>query len=332
VEKPSLSQRLIEAGSACGEVAGILDIAYLRDAHQRRQRIFEAANSAALDGRPTDPERVYAFLGGIPLQASRHVWGEDYAAQIFHALIDPGASELGQEALALLASARDRAGGDFLATAALLFRRPEGNTTASRLALALALQKSAGPAEPAMSAVLHGLEAARGRSMASFDLFMSAAFHKASIQSRDRARGLRASIAACLGALKGDRASSSIHQIAALLFAGHPLSYSGAADRFGISRGAAVGHLSRLVELGLAEPATRRKSGQIFVARDGVMTFQAPSPPRPDPAKTRLKVSTPHPLTPEERAQLGAISDDVGARVAELDRLLERLSSTRSNE
>jgi hypothetical protein len=315
---------------AAGETCGILDNPYLRAAHQRRQRILEAASSAALDGRPTEPERLYAFLGDIPLRASRHVWGEEDAAKIFHALIDPPASELGREARAILAGATSQAGDDFLALAGVIFRGHEGNTAAGRLALALALRKLAGAAEPAMSAVLHGLQAACRRPLPAFEEFVSTAFYKACVQSRDRARALRASVAASLSALKNDRADSRIHGIAALLFAGHPLTYAGAAARFGITDTAAVEHVSRLVELGLAEAAVRRKTGQVFIARDGVMTFNAPASPAPKLAKSRLRVSLPSPLTPEDRERLAAASDEVAADIAELDRVLARFSSAKT--
>jgi hypothetical protein len=312
---------------AAGEVGGILDNPYLRAAHQRRQRILEAASSAALDGRPTEPERLYAFLGDIPLRASRHVWGEEDAAKIFHALTDPAACELGREARAILAGATSQAGEDYLALAGAIFRGHEGNTAAGRLALALGLHKLAGPAEPAMSAVLHGLQAACRRPLPAFEMFISTAFYKACVQSRDRARALRASIAASLSALKNDRADSRIHGISALLFAGHPLTYAGAAARFGITDTAAVEHVSRLVELGLAEPAVRRKTGQVFIARDGVMTFNAPPTPAPKAQKIRLRIAAPSPLTGEEKERLGAVSDDVAEKIADLDRLLVRLNA-----
>ncbi len=117
--------------------------------------------------------------------------------------------------------------------------------------------------------------------------------------------------------------------IADLLFAGHPLSQAEAARIFGLSRLAARGHLLRLVKFGVAEVATRRKSGQIFVARDGVMTFAVASRPGranlTQPAPAPLKAVPGRPLTAEERARLEAATDEVALRMGELDRMLARL-------
>jgi hypothetical protein len=141
---------------------------------------------------------------------------------------------------------------------------------------------------------------------------------------------LRASVAACLAALKNDRTNSRIHRIAALLFAGHPLTYAGASARFGIAHTAAVEHISRLVDLDLAEPAVRRKTGQVFIARDGVMTFNAPPPPTQKATKSKLRVSFPSPLSPQERERLAAATEEVAADMAELDRVLARVSSSKT--
>src|SRR5580658_1480947 len=85
-DKPSLYQLVMETGLACGETAGILEIPYLRAAHQRRQRIAEAAGSASLDGRPTSAERLFAWLGDIPIQAQANLGAEGYAAALFSVL------------------------------------------------------------------------------------------------------------------------------------------------------------------------------------------------------------------------------------------------------
>jgi hypothetical protein len=325
-------QKLMDAGLACGETAGILDSAYLRQAHQRRQRLIEAATSSELDGRPTSPERLFAFLGDVPVQASRHLFGEEHAAQLFHALTNPGASELGREALGLIGDA-EASGDGLLSNTVTLLRRGEGNTAATRLALTLMVRKALGPAEPALSGFLHGLQAAMQRSTGAVEDFLSMAIYKASLQSRDNARTLRAAVVSSLIALKDDRADSGIHAIAALLLAGHPLTYGAAAAKLDMSRAAAVEHITRLVNLGLVEPATRRKTGQAFIARDGVLTFQPPAPPpsrnkgqdwRPSGAKLPLPI----PLTEEQRARIEAVSDDVASRIEDLDRLLRRFEKS----
>jgi len=89
LEKPSITQQLIEIGAACGETAGILDISYLRTAHQRRQRIIDAVGSAAVDGRSTTQERLYAWLSEIPIQAQANLGAESYAAELFAVLANP---------------------------------------------------------------------------------------------------------------------------------------------------------------------------------------------------------------------------------------------------
>jgi hypothetical protein len=156
---------------------------------------------------------------------------------------------------------------------------------------------------------------------------MARSLAKAASQSLAAATALRTAIVSARFALKDDRQTSRIHPIADLLFAGHPLSQAEAARIFKISRLAARTHLLRLVALGAAEPATRSKTGQIYVARDEIMTFAAPPrfsrrAPTPKPA---LNVSPGKPLTEVERQRIDAATDEVFARMAELDRMLERL-------
>jgi hypothetical protein len=159
---------------------------------------------------------------------------------------------------------------------------------------------------------------------------MARALARAAAQSLSGATSLRQAVLSARTALKGDRQSSRIHAIADLLFAGHPLSQAEAARIFKLSRLAARTHLLRMVKLGLAEPATRRKSGQIYIARDEVMTFAAPPPPpRVASAKgASLKVSLGQPISLEERQRIDAASDEVSARMGELDRMLARLKTT----
>lgn len=331
--KSEFNQNLISTGTACGQVAGLLDISYLRQAHQRRQRIREAAGSASLDGRDTDAQRLYAWLADIPIAAYSNLGGEAYAAEIFRALVDPAETELGQEASGLTAAAHDRAGDDLIEVAAFLFRGKDRLHAASRLAFVLALRRSLGPAEPAISANLFGLQAAAQRPRPDFDAFMARALAKAASQSLLAAGSLRRAVVSTRGALKGDRQSSAVHAIADLLFAGHPLSQAEAARIFKISRLAARAHLLRLVKLGLAEPATRRKSGQIYVARDEIMTFAAPPLPSrraPSPNMT-FNVSRGKPISEEERQRLDAATDEVAARMADLDRMLDRFKTTKTS-
>lgn len=155
---------------------------------------------------------------------------------------------------------------------------------------------------------------------------MAGALHKSARQAVGAARTLRLSVQGTHSALAGDRANSRIHPIADLLFAGHPLSYAEAARIFRISRVAAREHLLRLQKLGLAEIATRGKTGHIFVARDGLLTFSAPPLPQTSKAPTRLAVSTPVPLSDHDRARMNAAADDVAERMADLDRTLARLA------
>ena len=326
LEKLSYAQRLIDAGLACGEAGGLLDNSYLRNAHQRRQRLLEAASSATLDGRPTSPERLYAFLADAPQPAQKHFTGDGQAAEFFCALSHPAAFPLGREATDLARQARKAAGPDVCGIAAELFTRREGNTALARLALALALRPILGAGEPAISPALHGLQAALGRSKSALDDFMATALNRAALRARDNARALRASVVTSLTALSHDRSSSRIHAIAALLFAGRPLSYAAAGERFKISRTATVGHFARLESLNLIEDVSGRRYGQVFAARDGVMTFAAPAPASPKRRERQLKVGLPAALTADQRARLDSAADQVAADMAELDRVLGALN------
>ena len=125
---------------------------------------------------------------------------------------------------------------------------------------------------------------------------MAGALHKGARQALVAARTLRGAVHSARAALASDRASSRVHAIADLLYAGHPLSYAEAARIFRISRVAGRDHLLRLQKLGLAEIATRRKSGHIFVARDGLLTFAAPPLPHVAKPLGRLTASTLAPL------------------------------------
>lgn len=334
-DKSSIYQLLVEAGAACGETAGILDIAYLRSAHQRRQRVIEAAGSASLDGRPTTPERLFAWLGDVPLQAQANLGAEGYASEVFVSLGDGGANQaLGREAADLAETARARAGRDPLAGAAFLFRGKDAVTPASRIALSLFLRRLLGPAEPALSPLFPGIEAAAKRPVAAFDGYMADRLARASRRALANARTLRAGLAAANSTLSKDRSSSHVRDIAELLFAGHPLTISSAARIFRISRLAARKHLLRLDRDGVAEPVSRGRTGVVYIARDGLMTFHppAPSPRASSKATSRLAVSTGKPLTAEERGRLEAVADDVAERVRDLDRLLLRLSPVRTAE
>ena len=324
----SMYQLLIDAGAASGECAGILDIAYLRSAHQRRQRIAEAAGSASLDGRPTTPERLYSWLGDVPLQAQANLGAEGYAGEVFAALNDVGSTALHQDAVELAEQVRSRVGRDVLGGAGFLLGGRESITVESRVALAIFLRGILGAAEPALSPLLRGAEAAGRRGAIAFDRYMAERLAKAARRSLMGARTLRAGLAAANLALARDRSSSHVRSIVELLFAGHPLSISSTAKIFGISRLAARKHLLRLERDGLVDAASRGKTGVVYVARDGLMTFQPPAPsPRAALKQTsRLAVSTGTPLTADERARLEAVADDVAERVRDLDRLLLRLS------
>lgn len=327
-ENISIYQLLIDAGAASGECAGILDIGYLRRAHQRRQRITEAAGSASLDGRPTTPERLFGWLGDVPLEAQANLGAEGYAGEIFAALNEAGATALRDEATDLAERARARVGRDILGGAGFLLGGRESITAESRVAFAIFLRGILGPAEPALSPFLGGAEAAGRRGARVFDRYMAERLAKAARRSLVGARTLRAGLAAANLVLAKDRSSSHVRSIAELLFAGHPLSISTAAKIFGISRLAARKHLLRLERDGLIEAASRGKTGVVYVARDGLMTFQppAPSPRRSNKPTSRLAVSTGTPLAAEERARLETVADDVAEKVRDLDRLLLRLS------
>lgn len=327
--KSSLNQDLIQAGRACGEIAGMLDVGYLIPAHQRRQRIREAAASAQLDGRETGPERLYSWLSDIPLTAFSNLGGEAYAAEIFQALQSPRNSALAQDAGGLAGQVKREAGSDPIEAAAVLFRGRDRIHAASRLAYTFYLRTLFGPAEPAVSAAWSGLQKAAQQPRAQFDLQVGRALAKSSGQAAAAAGSLFKSVVTMQRALADDRRTSRIHSIADLLFAGHPLSQAEAARLFGISRLAARTHLLRLVELGLAEIATRRKSGQIFVARDGIMTFAVPGPSarRSVEASAPMKSAARAPITAEERARIDAATDEVALRMGELDQLLARFKA-----
>jgi hypothetical protein len=325
--KTSYSQQLVEAGRACGEIAGLLDVSYLRQAHQRRQRIIEAVASAELDGRSTTPDRLYSWLSDIPIEGRANLGGDPYAAALFRLLASArGDGPEGEDARMLLVRARREAGEDPIEAAAVLFRGRDSITSTSRLAYALFLRKPFGPAEPPISRFLYGLQAAAQRPRPDFDRFMATALHKGANQALTAARTLRLAVQNARVALAGDRVSSRIHAIADLLYAGHPLSYVEAARIFHISRVAARDHLLRLQTLGLAEIATRRKSGHIFVARDGLFTFAAPPLRAVYRPATRLAATSLTPLSAEDRARLEEVADDVADRMADLDRLLSRLA------
>jgi len=329
--KSALNQNLIGAGRACGEVAGILDAGYLRPAHQLRQRIREAAASAQLDGRETAPERLYSWLSDIPLAAYSNLGGEAYAAEIFQALQSPRSSSLAQDAGGLARQASREADGDPVEAAAFLFRGRDRVHAASRLAYSLYLRGLFGPAEPAMSAAWSGLQRAAQQPRAQFDAQIGRALAKSCREASAAAAALVKAVVTMHGALATDRRTSRVHAIADLLFAGHPLSQVEAARLFGISRLAARTHLLKLTELGLAEIATRRKIGQIFVARDGIMTFAAagPSPGRLGASKpvSRLTAVAREPITPEQRARLNAATEEVALRMGELDQMLARFKA-----
>lgn len=327
-ENISIYQLVMDAGAACGETAGILDIAYLRRAHQRRQRIVEAAGSAALDGRPTSSERLFAWLGDVPLEAQANLGAEGYAAEIFTALNQEQVnSPLAHESMALAEMANAKAGRDVLGGAAALFGRRDGITPEARIGFSIFMRGVLGPAEPALSPLFGGAQAAARRGAAAFDRYMAERLERAARRALANARTLRAGLAAANSALGKDRASSHVRAFMELLFAGHPLSISSASRIFGVSRLAARKHLMRLEREGLAEAASRRKTGVVYVARDGLMTFYPAKTPSPAPRPSgRLAVATGAPLTVEERARLEAVADDVADRMRDLDRLLHRLS------
>lgn len=325
-EKRSLYQSLVEVGAACGEAAGILDVSYLRKAHQRRQHLIEAVGSAAVDGRMTTPERLYAWLSDIPIQAQANLGAEAYASELFRVMADPeDPTPLAHEAQDLAASTYARVQRDPLAGAAVLFRGRDAITPASRAAYVLFLCQALGPAAPAPSPLLLGLEAAARRPAALFDAYVAERLCKASRRALANARTLRAAVATVYAVLGSARRSSRVHAIAELLFAGHPLSIASASRIFRISRLAAREHLTRLERDGLVEAATRRKSGIIYIARDGLLTFGQPGLAPAAKPTSRLAVTTGKPLTAEQRARLDKVTDEVGDRIRNLDRMLARL-------
>ena len=324
----SLFQSLIDFGVCCGETAGILDVPYLRTAHQRRQRIIEAAGSAALDGRPTSPERLFSWVSDIPLAGQPNLGAEGYAARLLRLLGRPGSADpLAAEVRDLAESVRAKADRDVVTAAALFFRAPDSITPISRAAYHLYLRGCLGPAEPALSPLFNGLAKAARRPAAVFDSYIADRLARASRRSLLNARTLRGGLATVYAVLGGARSSSKVHGMAELLFAGHPLNVTKATRLFSVSRLVARKHLLRLEHDGLAERATRSKSGAIFVARDGLMTFgQAMGTPAPRESGP-LNVGGVNPLTSEHRSRLDAISDDIAERMRDLDSLLDRLGA-----
>ena len=149
--------------------------------------------SAELDGRSTTPERLYAWLADIPIEARANLGGEGYAAALFQVLAAkrPEGTEA-EAARLLLAQARRAADGDPIEAAAALFRGREAVTATSRLAYWLFLRDAFGPAEPPISRFLYGLQAATQRSRGEFDRFMAGALYKAARQALGAARTLLA--------------------------------------------------------------------------------------------------------------------------------------------
>ena len=302
-----------------------MDVPYLRGAHQRRQRIIEAVGSAALDGRPTTPERLFSWLGDIPIRAQANTGAEGYAAELF-AVLSHSESTLpvAQEAHGLAQTAIVRAGRD-LAGAAVLFRgtdavtwRPEPPTPC----FCGTLFGAGGTCSLSLSIWFRG---GRAPSCCYFRSYMPTGLAKASRRSLANARTLRAVMRTVYGVLAKARSSSHVLAIAELLFAGHPLSFASASRIFRISRLAARKHLIRLERDGLAALATRRKSGLIYVARDGLMTFAQAGLTNVPKVSSRLAVTTVEPLSSDERARLDAITDEVSSRIDDLDRVIARL-------
>ncbi len=265
------------------------------------------------------------------MQAQANLGAEGYASEVFIALGDGEPTlPLGREAVQLADTARTRVGRDPLAGAAFLFRGKDAITPASRVAYMIFLRRILGPAEPALSPLFMGIEAAAKRSAGAFDGYMADRLAKASRRALASARTLRSGLAAAYATLGKARSSSYILSVAEQLFAGHPLTIASASRIFGISRLAARKHLVRLEAEGLAEAVGRRKTGIVYVARDGLMTFGLASTSPAPRATSRLAVSTGKPLSPEERARLDAVTDDVAGRVRDLDRLLARLAAANS--
>jgi hypothetical protein len=265
------------------------------------------------------------------LQAQANLGAEGYAGEVFIALGESGGDQpLGREAADLADTARARAGRDPLAGAAFLFRGRDAVTPASRVAYAIFLRRVLGPAEPALSPLFMGIEAAAKRPPAAFDYYMADRLARSSRRALANARTFRSGLAAAYSALRGARASSHVLPVAEQLFAGHPLTIASASRIFDISRLAARKHLVRLEAAGLAEAVGRRKTGVVSIARDGLMTFGQASPSPAPKATSRLAVSTGKPLTLEQRARLDAVTDDVAGRMRDLDRLLSRLAAANS--
>jgi hypothetical protein len=88
--------------------------------------------------------------------------------------------------------------------------------------------------------------------------------------------------------------------------------------------------LVRLERDGFAEAVGRGKTGVVYIARDGLMTFAQAGPAPAPKATSRLAVSTGKPLSPVERARLDAVTDDVASRMRDLDRLMARLAAANS--
>lgn len=262
------------------------------------------------------------------MQAQANLGAEGYAGEVFVALGDGDpALPLGREANELAEKARTHVGRDPLAGAAFLFRGKDAITPASRAAYTIFLRRFLGPAEPALSPLFMGVEAAAKRTAGAFDSYMADRLARASRRALANARTLRSGLAAAYAILGKARSSSHILPIAEQLFAGQPLTIASASRIFSISRLAARKHLVRLESEGLAEAIGRRKTGVVYVARDGLMTFhQASASPAPK-ATSRLAVSTGKPLSADERARLDAVTDDVAGRMRDLDRLLARLAA-----
>lgn len=266
------------------------------------------------------------------MQAQANLGAEGYAAEVFMALSDGGpALALRSEAAQLADAVQARVGRDPLAGAASLFRGKDAITPASRAAYIMFLRRILGPAEPALSPFFMGIEAAAKRPAGAFDSYMADRLARASRRALASARTLRSGLAAAYAVLGKARSSSHILPIVEQLFAGHPLTIASASRIFGISRLAARKHLVRLESEGLAEAVGRRKTGIVYVARDGLMTFGLASASPAPKATSRLAVSTGKPLSLEERARLDAVTDDVASRMRDLDRLLARLAAANSH-
>ena len=277
-------------------------------------------------------DRLFGWLAEIPIRAQANLGAEAYAAELFGLLTNPESpSPLGEEARALAAMARSRADRDPLAGAAVLFRGRDFVTPASRAAYFMFLRHALGPAEPAPSPLLFGIEAVARRPPAIFDSYVADRLLRASKQALVNARTLRTAVTTAYAVLGAARSSSNVHAIAELLLAGHPLSFASAGRIFKISRLAARKHLIRLERDGLAELATRRKSGRVYIARDGLMTFAQAGLPSPRKPSSPLALTTGTPLSIEERARLEAVTDEVSGRMHDLDRLLARLNAKPEN-